>query len=429
MKRRLLTLSSLAALLLAGVPTPSAAAFLHVNSETIIRLFERETPADGKKSAIPAYEYLALDLGNLDGDGVTGSLYGWGRHDFGDFYEDREEGALLYGYVQYRRSAVNLTARLGRQAVLDGVAGASMDGLRVGSDLGRYFSWSAYAGKPVALEAVAGSSGDSIWGAMLSHGMGGFYNLALSFKRSENDGEADEELIGFDGTLTALGPLSLHGRSVRNQLDKNWQRHHYEARLALGSFHARYTYQMLDYDSFFSRETATVSTPFSDPLGGLGGLGQSGEAVTINGGELSWEGSALVDFGARARNYSYDLREKDANYYSGVATVHLGGLSECGFELGRMEGGVDADTYTLGRAYAYYEMTTIFFTGDLVYAKYGETIFGDLGDSRSIFASLGGGMRFLKDSLKVKASLEYSRDPYFADDVRGILALEYDFSK
>lgn len=417
-----------ALLLVSGFGSSASATMVRMNSETIVRYFEQEWPTGETKRGIPAYEYVQLDVGQLDQDGVTGHAYGWGRYDFGDFYEDETQGEILYGYLQYRLSAYNFSARLGRQSVFEGVSGTSFDGLQIGSDLTPYFTWSGYAGQPVTLEIVNGRSGDRVWGGMLSHHAGGYYNVGVSYKRVDNDGEKEEELIGIDSSLTALGPLSFFGKSVRNQVTKSWQQHAYEARLTLGGLLLKPIYQRVDYNAFFDRKVDT-STPFSDPLGGLPALGDSNEVVTIVGGEASWQTDSMLSLGAKYKDYDYDVREQKARYYAVLATLRWSGLSQVGAEAGRMDGDVDKDRYTLGRVYAYYEFAPIFLTADGVYAKYGEKIFGDLGDDRSIFAALGGGARFFGDSLQVKVSGEYSKDPYTAEDVRGLFALEWRFSK
>jgi hypothetical protein len=263
---------------------------------------------------------------------------------------------------------------------------------------------------------------------MFSHHWGGYYNVGVSYKRVDNDGDKQEEQIGIDSALTALGPVAFYGRSVRNQVLKVWQEHNYEGRLTISSFLLRPFYQRVDYDAFFSTGVDS-SKPFTDPLGGLPALQESGEVVTMAGGEATWEGSPLFDVGIKYKHFDYKVREDNANYYAALATLRGKGLTQAGVEAGRMDGDIPEDRYSLGRAYAYYDQAPYFLAADFVYAKYGVEIFGDLGDDRSIFASLGGGVRLMKDSLKLKLSGDYSKDPNFKKDFRGLLALEYTLSK
>ena len=52
--------------------------------------------------------------------------------------------------------------------------------------------------------------------------------------------------------------------------------------------------------------------------------------------------------------------------------------------------------------------------------RYDEPVFGK---DRSIFVSLGGGMDLYSDYLKLKLSGDYSDDPYFDSDIRGMLVI------
>jgi hypothetical protein len=93
-----------------------------------------------------------------------------------------------------------------------------------------------------------------------------------------------------------------------------------------------------------------------------------------------------------------------------------------------MQGDAARNQYQLSRLFFYWDrpvgLPASFISGDLVYALYDEAIFGT--DS-SFFASLGAGQRFLKDRLEVKLSGDYSADPNFDSDLRGMLVMNYRF--
>ena len=67
-----------------------------------------------------------------------------------------------------------------------------------------------------------------------------------------------------------------------------------------------------------------------------------------------------------------------------------------------------------------------FFSADVLMTYYDEDIYSK--DS-SLFVSLGGGKRFLNDALSVKISGDYSQDPYFDDDLRGMVTMSYVYDK
>ena len=92
-----------------------------------------------------------------------------------------------------------------------------------------------------------------------------------------------------------------------------------------------------------------------------------------------------------------------------------------------MNGDTDETRYLLTRAFFYWNMPSIlsrlgFITGDAMYVHYDEEIFGQ---NYSLWLSLGGGMRFFDDALEVKLSGDWSNDPFFDSDIRGLLKIQY----
>jgi hypothetical protein len=398
---------------------PASCAQARVGSETIFRYFERETPAQGQSKVLPVYEYLNADVGELEGPGLSFHAYGWGRHAFGgEFFEDRNEGEFLYGFAQYSGAANNLAVRLGRQYVFEGASNTSIDGLRVTSDVTDYFRASAYGGLPVSLADVDGRSGDRVWGGRISHHLAAFYDVGVSYNRTTDDGDLQRETLAIDSSLTPPGRVSLVGSSVRDLMGDRWSEHSYEARISVGSVLLRPEYHRFLYDGFFDTGRDTGS-PFRFLAG-------SGERVTVLGGDATWTATKTLDAGARLKSYDYKRREETARYYSGFATLHGAKLSQAGAEVGRMDGDTEQNRYTQVRTYFYWDKAPAFLSGDLVYVRYDEPI---LDESRSVFASLGIGEKLLKDAMEVKLSGDFSRDPYFDRDYRGMLAVKYSWDK
>lgn len=394
-----------------------AASQVHVGSNTIFRFFEQDRPNSGNsKQGVPGYEYLQIDAGKLDADGLSVHAYGWGRYDFGDFFEDSSAGEFLYGYAQYAQSANNVLVRAGRQRVFEGVADETVDGLRVGSDLTPFFAVSAYGGQPVSLEEVNGRGGDSIWGGRFAHRLFGYYEVGVSYKRIANDGDREAAFVGIDSVVTPSGGLLLQGRSSRNLVNDQWGEHSYEARITVAPLVLRPFFQKLDYDGFFDTGKDTGG-PFRF-------LRSSKEQVAVVGGDAIWQAKA-VEFQAKLKHFDYKERDEAAWYYAGLATLHGKGLSQLGGEVGRMEGDTDQNRYTLLRGYLYWDNdSSCFASGDVVYAKYDRSIYGK---DNSIFVSVGGGTKLLAKSLNLKLSGDYSSDPYFESDIRGTIVAEYVF--
>jgi hypothetical protein len=60
----------------------------------------------------------------------------------------------------------------------------------------------------------------------------------------------------------------------------------------------------------------------------------------------------------------------------------------------------------------------------VVYVGYDQDINNE---DMAFFASLGAGKRFLEDALLVKLSGDWGTNPYFDDDLRGLLTISYAF--
>jgi len=402
-----------------------SAAELHIASDTLVRVFERDTTEGDDKTVAPGYEYLQVDYGSLKEKGLSFHLYGWGRLDFASsgFYDDDNAGELLYGYFEYAHPGTNAGARLGRFYVFEGVANEAIDGLSLKSDLTPYFTLSAYGGFPVALDSTHGRSSDSIFGGRLSHHLAAWYDVGVSFKNTDNDGDNAEETLGVDLSLNLPFGMSLFGFSSRNLDTEGWGEHSYELSIPVAGLLLRPYYQKFQYEDYFGTGTlARNPFPFE---------AATGETLEVIGGDVSWPVSAAWELGAKVKYLDYDIRSGNSEYYSALATWHGEKLTQAGGEIGYANGTGGNNDYWLGRLFVYYDriqqmLPHGFVTGDLVYADYNEDIFGE---SDSLFISLGAGRRFLEDALEIKLSGDYSSDPYFDEDFRGLLVAKYLFDR
>lgn len=417
----------LALVLLLGVlPVGGFATEVQIKSDTLLRVFQRDTTDKQDASVVPGYEYLQVDAGHLDDYGLSFHLYGWGRADFAnnDYYEDQSDGELLYGYLEYRLQANRFNARLGRQYVFEGVANEAIDGLRVSSELGEYFALSLYGGQPVGLASEQGRSGDSIYGGRLSHHLGTHYEVGVSYKKSENDSDTAADMLGVDLSLFLPANLSLFGYSKYNNETDDWAEHSYELRIPVGSVLLKPSYQHFSYQDYFDTGANAVN-PFR-------GLAHFDEELTAYGVDALWTLDASWTLGGKVKLFEYDQLDS-AQLYSVLATWQDDEeQTRVGGEVGRS---VASDTagneYTLVRLYGYCEAMAgrswiDFFSGDLLVSFYDESIYGE--DS-SLFVSLATGKRFMDDALTVKVSGDYSQDPYYDDDLRGMLTMSYRYDQ
>ncbi len=136
-----------------------------------------------------------------------------------------------------------------------------------------------------------------------------------------------------------------------------------------------------------------------------------------------------MDLGVKIKGNDYD-RMNGSQYTSGLAIWHGDKLSQTGIEVGYMNGDLDKQKYLLTRLFGYWDAPSGlgigFLSGDLLWARYQQPIYGR---DNSLFLSLGIGRSFLDKALEVKLSGDYSRDPYFDSDIRGLLAITYRYSQ
>ena len=237
-----------------------------------------------------------------------------------------------------------------------------------------------------------------------------------------NDSAEQEQKVGVDLNAELPFGVSFSGFSSYNLRTDGWGEQSYELRFNLADFAFRPFFQRFRYEDYFGTGVNSAN-PFIL-------LAATDQTLTSYGTDILWRKYEQWDIGAKFKGYHYDEGVTDtAYYYSGLLTWHGEGLSQIGGELGYMDGDLDRDRYLLARAYFYCDqvgkmLPFKFVTGDLVYAHYEQDINNE---DNSVFVSLGVGSNFLKDKLQVKLSGDYSSDPYFDSDLRGLLTARYTF--
>ena len=410
------------AILLTVAPSVALGSEVHFQSDTLLSVFQRNTNTEKDATVLPGYEYLQFDAGALgeEDHGLSFHLYGWGRADLAnsDYFDDSTAGKLLYGYLEYSLPVNRFDLRLGRQYVFEGVANEAVDGLRVSSDLGDYFSLSLYGGQPVALDTDNGRSGDSIWGGRLAHHYQNKYTLGLSYKSIINDSTTVEKLVGVDLSASLPAHMNFYGYSSYNSETSGWAEQNYELRIPVASVLFKPYFQHFAYKDYFGTGANAIG-PFRY-------LALTDEALSAYGLDAIWSVNEEWTLTAKAKFFDYDQKDNAATYSAQLAWH--GDKSQYGGEVGRTVADKTAgNDYTLVRLFGYCEAMADtywvdFVSSDVLLAYYDEAIYGK--DS-SVFVSLGTGKHFLNDALEVKISGDYSRDPYFDNDLRGTLSFAY----
>ena len=397
-----------------SLPVSSQATF-DFNSETIFRIFERDTEEKEDALVMPVYEYLQFDFGKPEGDGFSFHFNGWGRLDAGDsgYFEDDPDGSLLYAFMEYAHPGLNFQTRLGRQKVVNGVTADSVDGVWLGATPIPWLGFSAYGGLPVALYEADDRKDDITYGARLFHRLAAYYEVGLSYKMITGDLGEDDERFAVDLLFSYPGWASVSGYSSQNLVTGGWGEHSYEVTFYINDFYLKPYYQRISYEDFFNSGTFSAR-PFRF-------LSDTGEILNLLGGEVTWQASGGLDIGARYNYYDYKIREENSNYFSGLINGSIGDAL-LGAEVGLMDGATPENSYLLTQAFFYWNrpfkvMTKAMFTGDIVYVLYDEEIFNK---KSSLFASLGIGRRFWDDRVELRLSGDYSSDPFFDSDLRGM---------
>ena len=391
-------------------------------SETILRAFEtdvRENNDDKGKTVVPIYEYLQFDLENFTEKNLSFHAFGWGRHDFADsgFFQRETDGEFLYGYLQYNRSSQNLFVRVGRQYIFGFDSDSSVDGILVNTDISPQFSISAFGGQPSSLRSENGRGGDLTAGGRIAFHQDNSIELGLFYQYVANDSNRDEEEVGFDLSAFYLPRgLSLSGRSKWNLVTDGWAEHSYQGSGRILGVLIRPFFEYFEYENFFN-ERENSADPFRF-------LAETKEKITTFGSDFTYTIIPPVDVGAKLKYYRYDKIDESAQYISALAIWRWEQQSEWGTELGLMNGDGSENRYFLGRTYVYKTLPPGFVTGDFVYAHYDEDI---QGRDYAVFVSVGAGRNFLDDALEIKLSGDFSSDPYFDTNLRGMINVRYNF--
>ncbi len=407
------------------IPLQAVAMEISFQSDSLIQAFERDTTKDDNTAVIPLHEYMRFDGGNREEPGLTFHLYGWARLDLADsqYFEDTTDSELFYGYLEYSHELASFNARLGRQYVFEGVANEVVDGLRLSSDLGKYFSGSFYAGLPAALASDNSRDGDSIYGWRLVNHLPGYYDIGVSYKNLTSDSDDSEEMAGVDMSLYLPFNITLSGSSSLNLLNASWAEHSYELSIPAGPLLIRPYVQKFSYEDYFGTGTNSAN-PFRF-------LANSNEELLVLGTDLTLPVGERWTLVGKGKNYDYETLEDGSQYFSLQATWTGEERGQCGGELGVMSSDTAQNDYVLFRLFTYWDrlsetLPVSFLSGDLVYVSYDQSIYGQ--DS-SFFASIGAGKSLMENSLKLKLSADFSSDPYFDQDLRGMLTASYRFGK
>lgn len=386
------------------------------SSQTTLQALQRDTSKGEDSMVLPLYEYIRLDYGDTESGGWAFHAYGWGRSDLADsaYFNDTSDGELLYGYLEYSEPYSDHHLVLGRQLIFAGVTNDTVDGLRVAAGLGDMLTATMFGGVTYASDDA---TADTTYGGRIAFHPRPAYVVAISYQDTDAKGDPDQR-TGVDFSFNWSDGLTVQGLSSYNLDSEDWREHQYSAALRYKAITLEPAYQYFSYKDYFGvgKEENNLFHFLKD----------TDEQVTIAGADLHYQWTFPVRLSGRYNQYTYSIRREKATYIAALIGVDLPEGSQLGGELGRMDGETDDNIYTLYRVYFYWADpfrlgNSTFISGDAIFQNYNVPVFGK--DYASSF-SLSGGVRFFNDSLEVKLTGTYSQDPYFDDNVEGLLTFQ-----
>lgn len=180
--------------LLALWPAGSALAFsVSGRSSTELEVY----PNGAGDTVVPAYEYLLLNVDDIDGNGL--SFHGYGRLGKtlkGDSFDT--DSHLYYAYLEKKNAFNHLDFRFGRQFIATTAGASLMDGLALNLHGMGPLSLKLFGGGDVAFYDGYNPQ-DLVSGTQLSAQLFKTLHLSVSYLAKWKEGRMDEQLFGFNG--------------------------------------------------------------------------------------------------------------------------------------------------------------------------------------------------------------------------------------
>jgi len=427
MKKLLYRLLTVASLLTAA--NAATAADTAIDATTVIRIEQHDVSGPSKQNIMPATQFLGLDVNKLADGNLSLHFYGWGRVDLEDksFNDDRADGSLTYGYLQYRFQEANADVRAGRFFVREGIVNEQLDGISIRSDLPLGFALSAFGGATVHSQHLWGESsdgkGDSIIGGRASYRYKGVLELGVS---GVYEGKApalvnyvngDHRLVGGDIWLSPHRMVEFMGHNSYNPESGSVAEQSY----LLNFKPVRRLVLSGEFSEHRDRSSRYAWTMFS------GAALNPADRSRSTGMSASYKIGKAVELAADYKHYNREIGNADrygANarfslldnaLRSGVGYHYLRAGS--GFAIGNSP----SASYHNLRGYVMHDGRTFFAALDALGYFFKDRVYNQSSAWETI-ASLG---YHITPALALSGDLSYGRNPEFTRETRGLLRLTY----
>jgi hypothetical protein len=182
-------------------------------SSTVIEFFD-----DSDETSVPIYEYLLLNVQDIDNDGMNFKGYGRLATDIQD--EIDVDSRLYYAYLEKKGVFDSrLDFRFGRQFVATTAGASIMDGLDLVLNNVGLFNFRLFGGGDATYYEDYDQD-DLVWGAEIN----GLFlqkslNLGVSFLQKWDESQLTQELIGFDFDYDKQNLLNVYSELQLNYLN------------------------------------------------------------------------------------------------------------------------------------------------------------------------------------------------------------------
>jgi len=146
-------------------------------------------------TAVPFYQYLLINVRDIDGDGLNFRGYGRFADDLAD--EVDVDSQLYFAYLEKKDILTNLDFKLGRQFISTTAGASLMDGLYLDYKGLGPLSLAVFGGGDVTYYEGYNAK-DLIGGVELSGNFFKTLNVSLSYLQKWDDSDLANELFGFD---------------------------------------------------------------------------------------------------------------------------------------------------------------------------------------------------------------------------------------
>jgi hypothetical protein len=440
MKKTVCRLVSVAFLLV--VPA-AALAQTSIDSTSIVRFYQDNRPGFTDRQVAPVTEFLGLDSDKLADGNLSLHFYGWGRLDLDkkSFNDERADGNLTYGYLQYRFKPANAQIKAGRFFVNEGIVNEQVDGLGVHTDLPYGFGVTTFGGATVHTAHLPGENndgkGEALYGGRLNYRYGGMLELGLSgvyetkaHPLSNVNNVAllnggffgDHRLIGGDIWLSPVRMVEVMGHTSYNTETSGVAEHTY----LLNVKPIKHLVLTGEFNEHRERNFFFSSVMFSSLLSNLN------EKSRSVGGMASYEVGKGVELTGDYKHYTRDignadrmggdlrLNMKDNTVRSGLSYHYL----RAGSEFAIIPANTTSSSYQEVRGWAMHETKGYFASADAIGYFFKERI----NNKKSAWEVIGSLGYHITPALALSGDLSYGKNPQFIDDLKGLVRLTYNYT-